>query len=329
MPASSRYDIAMDDPEKPASALSATELYDLMCDRVGHDPQRPRWTPELVSPHNRSLERKLVVIPEHFYTPVYAPQSLNERVWVGRFDADVTYDADAQIALLEKDYRVRPEHLAFDLNADSDEAELKRYYWRNPEFSHGDAALYYSLLRYLRPRRVVEVGGGFSTLLSSHAAEKNGNTEVTCIEPFPRPFLARGLPRVRLDKRLAQDVEIDVFTELGAGDVLFIDSSHVVKTGSDVVHLFLRVLPLLRAGVWVHVHDVFLPFEFPRGWAEQRLYWNEQYLLAALLASSAKWEIRVANYFLERTAGTRLQRFAMSELQLGGGGASFWMQAIR
>ena len=205
MPASSRYDIVMDDPEKPASALSATELYDLMCDRAGTTRNTPagrrnssacttaRWSGNSSSFPNTSI-------------PVYSPHSLDERVWEGKFDADVTYDADAQIALLEKVYRVRPELLEFDVNADGDEAELKRYCWRSPEFSHGDAALYYSLLRYLRPRRVIEVGGGFSTLLASHAAEKNGNTEVTCIEPFPRPFLARGLPRVRLDKRLAQDV---------------------------------------------------------------------------------------------------------------------------
>ncbi len=320
--------MAQFDRDRPASDLTAIELYDLLCQRVLHDPANPSWTPELVELHRHSLDRRLVVMPEHFYTPVFSPYTTKEAVWEGTFEAGATYDPGAQLALLERIHRFRDELAGFDVTPPvPDEAKLCRFYWRNTEFSHGDASVYYSLLRHLRPNRVIEVGGGFSTLLASHAAERNGNTRVLCIEPYPRSFLERGLPLVTLDRRLAQDVEMEVFDELCDGDILFIDSSHVVKTGSDVVHLFLRVLPLLKAGVWVHIHDVFLPFEFPRHWIEQRLYWNEQYLLAALISNSAKWEIRISNYYLQRTQSTEIYRFAIPEVGVAAGGGSFWLRA--
>lgn len=311
-----------------AADLSAVELYELLCRKVRHDPRNPAWTDALVEVHRASLERRLVVMPEFFYTPVYAPAALPPEVWEGRFDAGVDYDADAQLAFIADCWQFRDELLAFPREAPADASRLAQYPWHNSEFSHGDASLYYSLLRRHRPRRVIEVGGGFSTLLASHAAVRNGDTEVTCIEPYPRAFLARGLPCVRLERVLAQDVGLDAFAALEDGDVLFIDSSHVAKTGSDVVHLFLRVLPCLAPGVIVHVHDVFLPFEYPKAWAEQRLYWNEQYLLAALLADSAKWRVLAANHFLARTVPDRLYAFALPEIGVAAGGASFWMRAL-
>jgi hypothetical protein len=225
--------MAQSDRDRPASDLTAIELYDLLCQKVLHNPANPSWTPELIELHRHSLDRRLVVLPEYFYTPVLSPYAMNPTVWNGTFEGGATYDPGAQLALRELIHRFREELAAFDVTpSNPDEAKLDRFYWRNTEFSHGDASVYYSLLRHLRPNRVIEVGGGFSTLLASHAAERNGNTRVICIEPYPRSFLERGLPLVSLDRRLAQDVEMEVFEELGDGDILFIDSSHVVKTGS-------------------------------------------------------------------------------------------------
>ena len=312
----------------PACDLTVRELFDELARRVGHDRDRPGWTPELVELHRHSLERRLVIIPEFYFTPVFSPAALPERVWSGVFEWSVTYDAREQLAFMEKVRRFGSELQELDVEPSAPETELRRFYWTNPEFGHGDAILYYSLLRHFQPSRVIEVGGGFSTLLSSAAAERNGRTRVTCIEPNPRPFLQRPLPAVTLEKALVQDVPVEVFEGLEENDVLFIDSSHVSKTGSDVNHLYLRVLPRLARGVWVHVHDVFLPFEYPRAWSEQRYYWNEQYLLAALLAHSRKFEIVVANYFLSRTAGAGIARFALPSKGAAAGGASFWIRAV-
>lgn len=311
------------------SSRSDNELFDLLAARVGHDPTRPGWTPALVELHRHSLEKRLVILPEYFYTPVYAPDSLPESVWSGTFDSGVRYDVDEQLALLERVHRFNDELLLFDVEPSAPEPELTRFYWRNSEFSHGDAVLYYSLIRHLQPKRLIEVGSGYSTLLASAAAEKNGDTEITCIEPYPRPFLEKGIARVTLRRSLAQDIAPEFFDVLEENDVLFIDSSHVCKTGSDVNHLYLRVLPRLKPGVWVHLHDIFLPFEYPKSWVEQRLYWNEQYLLAALLANSSKWAVAIANYFLSRTAPERIYRFAIPSLGVSAGGASFWIRAGR
>jgi predicted O-methyltransferase YrrM len=308
--------------------MSDAELFDLLAERVGHDPRRPEWTPALIELHRHSIDKRLVIIPEYFYTPVYAPDSLPEKAWSGTFDSGVRYDADEQLALMERVHRFHDELLLFDVEPSAPEPELTRFYWKNSEFSHGDAVLYYSLLRHLRPRKVIEVGGGYSTLLASAAAEKNGVTEITCIEPYPRPFLQKKIARVTLHKSLAQDLPPEFFDVLEENDVLFIDSSHVCKTGSDVNHLYLRVLPRLKTGVWVHLHDIFLPFEYPKAWVEQRLYWNEQYLLAALLAHSSKWEIAVANHFLFRTAVDRIYRFSLPSLGVAPGGASLWIRAV-
>jgi predicted O-methyltransferase YrrM len=314
-------------PRRTPEEISDAELFDLIAERVGHDSQRPGWTPALVELHRYSLRKRLVIIPEHFYTPVYAPDSLPDSVWRGTFEAGTRYDADEQIVFLEQVHRFPEELEALDVEASAPESELARFYWRNTEFSHGDAVLYYSMLRHLRPRRVIEVGGGYSTLLASAAAEKNGTTEITCIEPYPRPFLKKKISRVTLLESLAQEVAPEFFDVLEENDVLFIDSSHVSKTGSDVNHLYLRVLPRLKSGVWVHLHDIFLPFEYPRSWVEQQLYWNEQYLLAALLSHSAKWSVVVANNFLVRTALDRIYRFSLPSRGVAPGGSSFWIRA--
>ncbi len=118
------------------------------------------------------------------------------------------------------------------------------------------------------------------------------------------------------------------FDSLSDNDVLFIDSSHIAKTGSDVLHLFLRVLPGIPRGVWVHIHDIFLPYEYPKHWVEQLLYWNEQYLLAALLANTAKYEVVAGNYFLSRAGIADFQRVGLPEKGALPGGTSFWMRAM-
>ena len=178
---------------------------------------------------------------------------------------------------------------------ESETTAENEYYTRNSQFSWLDSRALFVLLRELRPRRVIEVGSGYSSLLTADVNQRwfGGSIEFQCIEPYPRPFLEQGVPGItRLVRERVERLDPALFMGLDAGDILFIDSSHVAKTGSDVNFLYFEVLPRLRSGVRVHIHDIFLPSEYPRDWVirEQRS-WNEQYLLRALLMHSTGFRV--------------------------------------
>jgi predicted O-methyltransferase YrrM len=171
-----------------------------------------------------------------------------------------------------------------------------RYQAGNSQYGAADAAVYRGMLHYLRPSRVIEVGSGFSTaLLLDEADHDLPRPALTCIEPYPDRLLGllRGADRERLalHAKPVQDIPLASYGQLSAGDVLFVDSTHVVKAGSDVNWLLLTVLPRLAPGVVVHVHDVFWPFEYPARWLAEHRDWTEDYLLRAFLTSNADWEI--------------------------------------
>jgi len=179
-----------------------------------------------------------------------------------------------------------------------------RYHYDNLYFTYADAICSALLLRHLRPRRVVEVGAGFSSALALDVDELflGGRTHFVFIEPDPER-LRKLVPAAELEGRLVarpvQDVPLSVFEELRSGDILLIDSSHVVKAGSDVQHLIDEVLPRLASGVHVHVHDVFFPFEYPPAWLATGCAVNEAYVLRALLQLTTAYEIVLFNTFLE------------------------------
>lgn len=200
------------------------------------------------------------------------------------------------------------------------------YFWENSQFSHSDAMAYYAAIRYLKPRRVIEVGSGFSTLVASAALEKNGCGEIICIEPFPRTFLHK-TPRVsRIVKKPAQQLDSDFFNQLlNDDDILFIDSTHTVKLGSDCIHLYLRILPALRKRVMVHVHDIFLPEALPQDWAlHKHIYWTEQYLLMAYLLDNPRVKVWFASNYHRLKNIESLTKFMHERGKPGGG--SFWFK---
>jgi hypothetical protein len=173
------------------------------------------------------------------------------------------------------------------------------------------------------------VGSGFSSLVLGQAAEKNKNSDLICIEPFPREFLREGFPGLQssIEKKI-QDIGLEFFSQLASGDILFIDSSHTVKIGGDVNYLFLEVLPRLNPGVIVHVHDIFLPFEYRRDWVlDEFRFWTEQYLLDAFLMFNAEFEVIMANSYLSHYHEDDLKA-AFPDLSSWGGG-SFWMRRKR
>jgi predicted O-methyltransferase YrrM len=185
-------------------------------------------------------------------------------------------------------------------NAYRDELQqLDHADFKNDYFAGFDAAVYYSLIRYLKPKRVIEIGSGYSTRFASKALARNadGGT-LTCIEPHPERLNGHRLDLELIQKRV-EEIDVDFFSQLEANDILFIDSSHTVKFGSDVCYEFLDVLPTLKPGVWVHVHDIFFPHDYPAEWLlKRRLALNEQYLLEAFLSFNREFQIALANHWL-------------------------------
>lgn len=255
----------------------------------------------------RSPNRLFLSIPPgHYYSPL--PDVLEvERAAV--FDTDRTelpgldLGRDRQLALLEELARYQRE-MPF---GDAPQPDL-RYHLDNTFFPYPDGVTLYSLLRHLRPARVVEVGSGYSSAVMLDTDERflGGRTEFTFIDPDPGRLHQLLRPadrsRCRVIPERVQAVPAEVFDALTAGDWLFIDSSHVSKIGSDVNHLFFELLPRLAAGVVVHVHDVFWPFEYPRHWFEQGIAWNEAYLLRGVLTGGRRYRILFFPSYLERHA---------------------------
>jgi hypothetical protein len=154
-----------------------------------------------------------------------------------------------------------------------------------------------------------------------------GQIRFVCIEPYPRQFLVDGVPGISdLVREKVEDVPLEFFDDLSAGDVLFIDSSHVSKAGSDVNYLFFEVLPRLAPGVVVHIHDIFLPDEYPKVWViDQGRNWNEQYLVRAFLQFNSAWEVLWAAHFMGTRHTAAVQRVFPRYPSLGGGG-SLWIR---
>ncbi len=271
--------------------------------------------------------------PGHFYSPIVDPSTCvddADRLWPEHPRLlGIDLDDDGHVDLLDVAFRTYlPD---YDFPEHGDDAD-GRYYTRNSQFSWLDSRSLFVLLRHWRPRRIIEVGSGYSSLLMAEVNCRwfDGGIDITCIEPYPRPFLAAGVPGIgRLLTRRVQDVDPAAFAGLEAGDVLFIDSSHVAKTGSDVNHLYFEVLPRLRPGVRVHIHDVFLPFEYKRDWviAENRS-WNEQYLLRALLMHSTAFRVRFGCEYASRRWPERVRALLAHPRGLVYGGGSFWIERV-
>jgi hypothetical protein len=205
-----------------------------------------------------------------------------------------------------------------------------RYHFENEVFGYSDAILLHCLLRHLRPRRIVEVGSGFSSaaILDTVELFLDWSTKVTFVEPYPERLLtllkSGDLDRAALVREPVQSVDLGLFRELEAGDVLLIDSTHVAKLGSDVNHHVFQVLPQLGPGVYVHFHDILYPFEYPLQWAKEGRAWNEAYLLRAFLSFNPTYEIVLFNDLLGRRFRDVLERdFPLCLRNTGG---SIWLR---
>jgi predicted O-methyltransferase YrrM len=267
--------------------------------------------------------------PGHFYSPIPDIEYIEQHK-ARLFDRSrsnvpgIENHLDDQIALLEAFADYYP-----DLPFKAEKTEGLRYYFDNPFFAYADAIVLYSMLRHYRPRRVIEVGSGFSSavMLDTSDIFLEGSVAFTFVEPLPERLLSlmKSDDRARHEVIVSaiQDVPLERFKALQARDVLFIDSSHVAKAGSDVIHLMTDVLPALREGVMVHFHDVFWPFEYPEEWIRSGRAWNENYILKAFLQFNPTFRILMFNSYLAAHRGDLIARFLPLSVRNPGG--SLWL----
>jgi hypothetical protein len=213
------------------------------------------------------------------------------RIWPSRprSTPGIEWRGEEQIRLLEELSSQEP--MAFP---EGPTGEPTVYHTANPMFPLLDAWVLQAMLRHARPKRMIEIGCGWSSLVAARVNREHlgGEMELTCIDPYPPDFLSNDVEGIStvIDAPV-EELGVDRFLDLGANDVLFVDSTHTVKTGGDVSFLFGQVLPRLSGGVLVHVHDIFLPSDYPQEWVLAGWAWNEQYLVQSFLAFNAAFEV--------------------------------------
>jgi predicted O-methyltransferase YrrM len=275
------------------------------------------------------------VVPVHFYEPIPDTRSLKEVLWSKDSEMiGVDLNVENQFEMLSRfKSKFKGEYDGFAREKTSIQYE---YHLDNHSFISVDAELLYCMIRDFRPRRIFEVGSGNSTYVSAQAILKNkaenlGECELTVIDPYPNEAVKAGFPGLaRLLENKVEDIEPSKFDELGENDILFIDSSHVLRIGNDVQFLYLEILPRLKKGVIVHIHDVFLPSEYPREWIlEDHFFWNEQYLLQAFLSFNDSFEVLWSASYMNHRHADKLEEAFSSYRKREIRPCSFWIRKTR
>jgi predicted O-methyltransferase YrrM len=267
----------------------------------------------------------------HFYSPMYDVRELDLRrgeLWppTARRVLDIDWRDGAQLSLCETFARSEP--LALRRDPSPDPAE---YWCGNDQFPPTDAWVLAAMLRHFRPSRMIEVGSGYSSLVTARVnREEFGHAiHFTCIEPYPRSFLidgVEGISELRIER--IQDTPLELFEALGQGDVLFIDTSHTVKTGGDVTWIFHEIVPRLRMGVVVHIHDIFLPGDYPENWVMQGRGWNETYLVRSFLSYNSAFQVLWGMQYMFQSHGEEVTRAFRLDEDSPRNGASLWLQRV-
>ncbi len=273
------------------------------------------------------------VPPGHFYSPLVDPDDPVVSQTLAFFEAetlpvseDFQLDETAMMQLLEN---LSP--LCGDIPFPAFKEHNFRYYFENPAFAYGDGIIYFGMLRWLRPRRIVEIGCGFSSCLAMDTNDLffNGSINLTFIDPYPDILFGLLHPndpyRQTVLRRAVQEVDISVFEKLETDDILFIDSSHVAKMGSDVNDYLFRIFPRLQNGVVIHIHDIFYPFQYGSEWIRnENRSWNEAYILRAFLQYNSKFKVIYFNHFM--AARRTVEVAKRLPLCLKNGGGSIWLR---
>ncbi len=271
------------------------------------------------------------ISPNHYYDPLPIITELSDDIWNRRSKlTGININEKTQFQILKEFSIFKGEYDNFPLNK---QKNLQIYYVNNKAFESVDGEILYCFIRHFKPKKIIEIGSGASTLLISQAIiknreENNSICEFITIDPYPKNFVENkppGLTKLLKDK--VQNISVSFFEELNENDILFIDSSHVLKIDSDVFYEYLEILPRLNKGVLVHVHDIFLPAEYPRELIHTSFrFWNEQYLLQAFLTFNEEFEILWAGSFLHLNYPSILEKAFNSYNRDKRWPASFWIR---
>jgi len=244
---------------------------------------------------------KLKVYPiiDHYYEPFFNSKKLRKPLSQDRVLDGIDFNTDEQLRILSY-FDYNDELLALPKN----KKDSFSFSYDGGSFPRGDSEYYYSIIRHFKPKNIIEIGSGKSTLMALNAIRKNRicndayECKMTCIEPFEQRWLKNLNEIVFLNEKV-ENIDFSLFKSLCNNDILFIDSSHLIKPQGDVVFEYLEILPKLNPGVMIHIHDIFTPKDYPYEWLiDNRIFWNEQYILEAFLMFNKNFKIIGALNFL-------------------------------
>jgi len=287
----------------------------------------------LLRKQNQVYKQNMLYPPGHFYSPIVDPETLQkkeDRIWksvsVENQMEGLNLNVEKQINLLKE---LSTYYAALPFVKYQNDAT--RYHLENDFYSYIDGIILYSVIRYLNPKRIIEIGSGFSSavMLDTNTLFFDNKIQLTFIEPYPnRLYDLMTLEDNQCANVIVQDaqeIDVSVFEKLEENDILFIDSTHVAKTGSDVNYILFDILPKLKKGVWIHFHDVFYPFEYPKEWVYQGRNWNEDYILRAFLMYNTVFEIKLFAHYLHIYHPGIFSEMPLCYKNLGG---NIWIQKV-
>jgi len=255
-------------------------------------------------PKNTSVLKSIGVYPirDHYYEPLFNDNLLRENLNEKRTLPGIDLRLEHQLTLLNQ-LRYQEDFEKFLAKQKLLTAETG-FSLKNGSFESGDAEFLFNFIRHTKPKRIIEIGCGSSTkvisaALAFNASETDAYALHTCIEPYEQPWLD-SFPNVKLIRDIVENISLDTFENLGADDLLFIDSSHIIRPQGDVLREYLDIIPSLNSGVYVHVHDIFTPRDYREEWIRKKVrFWNEQYLLEGILSNNPSYETVAALNYLK------------------------------
>ncbi len=250
-------------------------------------------------------------IRDHYYEPLFNDAHLFRNPNEPRELSGIDFNEEGQLKFIQNlNYQTEFTNFVEREHNRTDESAFKII---NGSFESGDAEFLFNVVRHNKPKRIIEIGCGISTKIIQHALDLNKNQQSirsshVCVEPYEQAWL-ENFPNIKLVREKVELLDLKLFEELEDGDFLFIDSSHMVRPQGDVLHEFLTIIPHLKKGVYVHVHDIFTPHDYLESWVKENVvFWNEQYLLEALLTGNQSLEIVAALNFLKHNHYSELHR---------------------
>ncbi len=266
----------------------------------------------------------------HFYSPIVSIDEVKQnenKIWSSEAPSEILgieLNVLFQLSLIEN-FALYYAELPFN----ETKADNRRYYYKNKFYSYTDGIMLYSMVRHYKPKRIIEIGSGFSSALMMDTNELffSNSIDITFVEPYPnrlKSLMGNDDPRqYSIIEDNVQNLNISLFQSLKKGDILFVDSSHVSKTGSDVNFILFNILPILDKGVLIHFHDIFYPFEYPKKWVYDGFNWNETYLVRAFLMNNDSFEIILWSDYLHQK---HKNFFHQMPLTLKNTGGNLWIE---